>query len=676
MALESRTPEQGRTREVLTVSELNRAVAGLLDRSVPPLRVEGELSNFTRAASGHWYFTLKDSAAQVRAVMFRARAQTVDFAPREGDRVEVRALATFYQARGEFQLTVEAMRRAGAGDLFQRFLALKEQLQREGLLEADRKKLLPPLPTQIGVITSPAAAALRDVLTTLKRRAPHVSVILYPTPVQGGEAPGGLVAALGRAVRRAECDVLLLVRGGGSIEDLWAFNDEAVARAIAACPIPVVSGVGHETDFTIADFVADLRAATPTAAAAAAVPDRTELMAALVARGRRLNLARERIQQSREQRLDAVARQLRSPAAYWRARAGDAARLGLRLHAAVRGALAQRSERLTRAAGGIAAPRLERAGARLEGAMHRLHRSAHVVLDRQGERLVALGHQLELVSPVAVLARGYAIVQRDDGSVVRSAGEVRVDEALSVRLAAGGLRVRVAQAIDPAPVPDVSGQPEASDLESRTETRSRPPTDHIHRTLHMEHTLPALPYALDALAPNISKETLEFHYGKHHQTYVTNLNNLIKGTEFENASLEDIVRKSSGGVFNNAAQIWNHTFYWNSLAPKGGGEPGGALAAAINAKWGSFAAFKDAFTKSAIGNFGSSWTWLVKKADGSLDIVNTSNAATPLTGADKPLLTCDLWEHAYYIDYRNRRPDYLGAFWNLVNWDFAAKNFA
>ena len=192
----------------------------------------------------------------------------------------------------------------------------------------------------------------------------------------------------------------------------------------------------------------------------------------------------------------------------------------------------------------------------------------------------------------------------------------------------------------------------------------------------MEHTLPALPYAMDALAPNISKETLEFHYGKHHQTYVTNLNNLIKGTEFENASLEDIVRKSSGGVFNNAAQIWNHTFYWNSLAPKGGGEPGGALAAAINAKWGSFAAFKDAFTKSAIGNFGSSWTWLVKKADGSLDIVNTSNAATPLTGADKPLLTCDLWEHAYYIDYRNRRPDYLGAFWNLVNWDFAAKNFA
>jgi Fe-Mn family superoxide dismutase len=192
----------------------------------------------------------------------------------------------------------------------------------------------------------------------------------------------------------------------------------------------------------------------------------------------------------------------------------------------------------------------------------------------------------------------------------------------------------------------------------------------------MEHTLPPLPYAMDALAPHISKETLEFHYGKHHQAYATNLNNLIKGTEFESMGLEDIVKKSSGGVFNNAAQIWNHTFYWNSLSPKGGGEPAGALAAAITSKWGSFAAFKEAFTKSAIGNFGSSWTWLVKKADGSVDIVNTSNAATPLTTADKPLITCDLWEHAYYIDYRNRRPDYLGAFWNLVNWDFAAKNFA
>ncbi|HEY0294916.1 MAG TPA: superoxide dismutase [Fe] [Bordetella sp.] len=190
----------------------------------------------------------------------------------------------------------------------------------------------------------------------------------------------------------------------------------------------------------------------------------------------------------------------------------------------------------------------------------------------------------------------------------------------------------------------------------------------------MAHTLPPLPYALDALAPYISKETLEFHYGKHHQTYVTNLNNLIPGTEFENLPLEEIVKKSSGGVFNNAAQVWNHTFYWNGLKPQGGGAPAGKLADAINAKWGSFDAFKDAFTKSAVGNFGSGWTWLVKKADGSLDIVNTSNAATPLTTADVPLLTCDVWEHAYYIDTRNARPKYLENFWALVNWDFAAKN--
>jgi len=191
----------------------------------------------------------------------------------------------------------------------------------------------------------------------------------------------------------------------------------------------------------------------------------------------------------------------------------------------------------------------------------------------------------------------------------------------------------------------------------------------------MEHTLPPLPYAMDALAPQVSKETLEFHYGKHHQTYVTNLNNLIKGTEFENLGLEDIVKKSSGGIFNNSAQVWNHTFFWNSMKPGGGGKPAGALAAAIDKKWASFDAFKEAFTKSALGNFGSGWTWLVKKADGSVDIVNTSNAATPLTTGDKAILTIDVWEHAYYIDYRNARAKFVEAFLgSLANWDFAAKN--
>ncbi|MDA8225404.1 MAG: superoxide dismutase [Fe] [Betaproteobacteria bacterium] len=192
----------------------------------------------------------------------------------------------------------------------------------------------------------------------------------------------------------------------------------------------------------------------------------------------------------------------------------------------------------------------------------------------------------------------------------------------------------------------------------------------------MIHELPALPYAKDALQPHISAETLEYHHGKHHQAYVTNLNNLIKGSEFEAMSLEDIILKSSGGVFNNAAQVWNHTFYWNCLSPNGGGAPQGALAAAINAKWGSFDAFKEAFSKAAVGTFGSGWAWLVKNAAGELEIVSTSNAATPMTAGQKALLTCDVWEHAYYVDYRNARPKYVEAFWNLVNWTFVSANFS
>ena len=192
----------------------------------------------------------------------------------------------------------------------------------------------------------------------------------------------------------------------------------------------------------------------------------------------------------------------------------------------------------------------------------------------------------------------------------------------------------------------------------------------------MAFELPPLPYAKNALAPTISEETVEYHYGKHHQAYVTNLNNLIKGSEFEAMGLEDIVRKSSGGVFNNAAQVWNHTFYWNCLKPGGGGAPTGALAAAIDKAFGSFAAFKEKFSSSAVGNFGSGWTWLVKNADGSLEVLNTSNAGTPMTSGKTALLTCDVWEHAYYVDYRNARAKYVESFWGLVNWDFVAKNFA
>jgi exodeoxyribonuclease VII large subunit len=248
-------PNDSGNSDILTVSQLNQAVGRLLERSFPLTWISGEISNFTRAASGHWYFTLKDASAQVRSVMFRGRAQFVDFAPREGDKVEVRAVVSLYAARGDFQLNVEAMRKAGVGNLYEAFLKLKAKLTAEGLFDADRKRELPVFPRQIGIVTSPQAAALRDVITTLRRRAPHLSIVLYPTAVQGEGSAEKIAAAIKTASDRAECDVLIVCRGGGSLEDLWSFNDERVARAIAASTIPVVSGVGHETDFTIADFV-------------------------------------------------------------------------------------------------------------------------------------------------------------------------------------------------------------------------------------------------------------------------------------------------------------------------------------------------------------------------------------------------------------------------------------
>lgn len=245
--------------EVIPVSALNRAISTMLERSFPLLWISGEVSNFTRAASGHWYFSIKDQQAQMRCVMFRGRAQYAEFTPREGDRIEVRAVVTMYEPRGEVQLNVEAVRRTGQGRLYEAFLRLKAQLEAEGLFAPERKRPLPPHPRAIGIVTSLQAAALRDVLTTLARRAPHIPVIVYPAPVQGAGSAEKLVAAVAAANARREVDVLLVCRGGGSIEDLWSFNDEALARAIAASELPVVSGVGHETDFTIADFAAGAR---------------------------------------------------------------------------------------------------------------------------------------------------------------------------------------------------------------------------------------------------------------------------------------------------------------------------------------------------------------------------------------------------------------------------------
>jgi len=443
MNARSASANDAATREILSVSQLNRAVADLLQRNIPPLWVLGEISNATRAASGHWYFTLKDAGAQVRAVMFRSRAQYLGFVPRNGERVEARAVVTLYEPRGDFQLTVEAMRPAGAGDLFQRFVKLKEKLQAEGLFDAARKRALPKLPSTVGVVTSPRAAALRDVLTTLRRRAPGVAVVVYPAIVQGVDAPASLVAALRAAARRAECDVLLLVRGGGSIEDLWAFNDEALARAIAASPIPVVTGVGHETDFTIADFVADERAPTPTGAAAHAVPDRRELAERVLRAAARIERTWWRRIEAIEQRLDTAARLLRSPSAQWQARAHRLQALSQRIVAFGRFSLQQRAMRLERLCTGVRAPRTDLAEQRLAHGALALRRTAAQCLARLDERLERRAAALELVSPRAVLERGYAIVHDAKGHVVASVTGAAIGDALHIALRDGRVDVAV-----------------------------------------------------------------------------------------------------------------------------------------------------------------------------------------------------------------------------------------
>jgi exodeoxyribonuclease VII large subunit len=443
MNVGSELPERAPARDILTVGQLNRAVAGLLERSFPLLWVSGEISNLTRAASGHWYFSLKDAQASVRAVMFRGRNQHVAFSPANGDRVEVRAQVALYEARGDFQLNVEQMREAGAGDLYQQFLRLKARLEAEGLFDEDRKRPIPASPARIGVVTSPQAAALRDVLTTLARRAPQVPVVLYPASVQGPQAPGELVRALAAAAARAEVDVLLLVRGGGAIEDLWAFNDEGLARAIAASPIPVISGVGHETDFTIADFVADLRAPTPTGAATRAVPDRAELLATLARERHRLVQAWRRQAEQREQRLDTATRLLRPPSLQVAQRVARVEQLARRLAVVGERGLSDRGTRLAAAAAGLRGPDLALRAARLDAASRALGAAMRGRLEALVQRVAHAGVELDLVSPSAVLARGYAIVTGPDGAIVRGAGAVAPGDAVSVALGDGGFDARV-----------------------------------------------------------------------------------------------------------------------------------------------------------------------------------------------------------------------------------------
>ncbi|MGE4337848.1 MAG: exodeoxyribonuclease VII large subunit [Pigmentiphaga sp.] len=446
----SLTPESsglaGLEREqVLEVSQLNRRVAEVLEHSFPLFWVRGEVSNFLAASSGHWYFSLKDAGAAVKAVMFRGRASQVGFVPRVGDRVEVRARVSLYEPRGDFQLQVQGMRRAGQGSLFETFLRLKEQLAGEGLLSAERKRQPPARPRSIGVITSLRAAALRDVITCLARRVPHVPVVVYPAAVQGAEAPAQLLAALRHANTRAEVDVLLLVRGGGSIEDLWAFNDEALARAIAASRIPVICGVGHESDFTIADLVADVRAPTPTAAAELACVARAESWQLVYGLAQALARAQQRRLERLAQRVDRAALRLVSPGERLARQRERLQRLEERLRQAQERRFERWRQRLQRIDLARLSPaRLMQArrrdtellAARLHQAMQRATHAREQTVTHAEARLRALG-------PQQTLARGYAIVRDTEGRIVRATEGLAEGDRLRLDFASGAATVTV-----------------------------------------------------------------------------------------------------------------------------------------------------------------------------------------------------------------------------------------
>ena len=427
----------------MSVTELNRGVRTLLERGYPLVSVRGELSNFTRAASGHLYFVLKDAGAQVRCTMWKNRAGALDWQPRDGDAVEIRATLTLFEARGDYQLNVDGLVRAGAGALFEAFLKLKEKLSREGLFDARRKRPLPTLPRAIGVITSTGAAALRDVLTTLRRRAPMVEVIVYPTPVQGEGAAMRIGAAVATANRRAETQVLILCRGGGSIDDLWAFNEEVVARAVAASAIPVIVGVGHETDFTIADFVADVRAPTPTAAAELAAPSRQAMLAELSQHARTLSRAIEQAIAIRRQRLDWAARELVTPAQRLADQRRRLADLGARLEAALKTSVRAARSRLDLATLRLRAPALAAQRLRVGGLAQRHARGGRARLQVAAQRLAAAQVALAHLDPMRVLARGYAVVRTPDGRAVRDSATLAQGDGLALTLAHGGALVRV-----------------------------------------------------------------------------------------------------------------------------------------------------------------------------------------------------------------------------------------
>jgi exodeoxyribonuclease VII large subunit len=458
-------------RDIYSISRLNREVRVLLERGLGVLWVQGELSNFSQPASGHWYFSLKDRDAQLRCVMYRMKNALVGFTPRAGSQLLVRGRISVYEARGEYQLIVEHLEESGVGALQREFERLKTKLAAEGLFALERKRPLPRFPRRIGVITSPSGAALHDILKILARRYPPAAVLVYPSAVQGAAAVPTLAAALALASARAECDVLILARGGGSLEDLWAFNDERVARAIHACALPVVSGVGHEIDFTIADFVADARAPTPSAAAELVVPDRLACLEAVTRTWQRLGAAMRRELRGGEARLDSSRRRLKLVHPGVRLlqqmqrlddlmqRLAGAVRAGLhrdgrrlaesraRLqHHSPGHALAAWGERnqalqlrLTRAIG----ERLARAASRNQDLHTRLDRAASERVARAAHRLALAQRALDTVSPLATLSRGFAIVTRGDGELLTDASAAAIGEEIEARLARGTLTARV-----------------------------------------------------------------------------------------------------------------------------------------------------------------------------------------------------------------------------------------
>ena len=377
-------------KQILTVSELNRLAREVLEHTFPLFWISGEVSNFTRAASGHWYFSLKDIAAQVKCVMFKGRNAYVDFVPREGDKIEARCKVTLYEARGDFQLTVEFVQKAGLGALFEAFEQLKIKLEHEGLFDAAFKKPIPKYPKTIGIVTSPDAAALRDVLTTLKRRNSNINVIIYPTPVQGKGAAALIAKAIHAANKRAECDTLIICRGGGSMEDLWQFNEEIVARAVDECAIPTISGVGHETDFTICDFVADMRAATPTAAAELACIDTVTLKNQVIGLQNQLNKQITFTLNQYAQKLDFLARRLVSPMQQLTVKINQINQLKHRMGIALQG-----------------------------------------YLQMQSQHLLMLKNSLAQLNPKNVLSRGYAMVHNEAGQIVKSTQQLKVGNAVN-----------------------------------------------------------------------------------------------------------------------------------------------------------------------------------------------------------------------------------------------------